>query len=346
MASGESTLIETGSEEAVAPFDYMDNRQDRLPFEMEPITGLGSNLLATWRLIQFFSWILLTVGIQFIFIALRHPAAKWWPRVYHKGCCRLLGIRVAVEGEMHKEPPVLFVCNHTSYLDIVIMGSLFQGSFISKADVADWPLFGFLAKLQRTLFIDRRVRSTADQRDVIADRLKEPTNLVLFPEGTSGDGNRVLPFKSALFATAAVRLPRFLGKKAAQRRAEAKSRAEAKKRAAAESSAAATEGEGAAAAEEEEQPVLVQPVSIAYTHLDGMPLGRALRPFYAWYGDMELAPHLWEVASLGRLTVTVRFHEPVTMDQIGSRKALADHCWRQVSAGVSSLLCGRPQSHD
>ena len=97
---------------------------------------------------------------------------------------------------------MLFVANHISYLDITVLGSLIAGSFVAKTEVARWPLFGWLAKLQRSVFVDRQVRSTAQQRDAIAERLAAGDALILFPEGTSGDGNRVLPFKSALFSVA------------------------------------------------------------------------------------------------------------------------------------------------
>src|ERR1044071_8436357 len=147
----------------------------------------------------------------------------------------MLGLRVRAIGRPTATRPVLFAANHVSYLDITIFGSLIAGSFIAKHEVAKWPLFGWLAKLQRSVFIDRRVRSTADQRDSIAARLAANEALILFPEGTSGDGNRVLPFKSALFSVADD-IP----------------------------------GRAAAGA------VTVQPVSIAYTRLDGIPLGRVL----------------------------------------------------------------------
>src|SRR3546814_8218171 len=102
-------------------------------------------------------------------------------------------------------------------------------------------------------------------------RLEAGDDLVLFPEGTSGDGNRVLAFKSALFSVA-------------ERRPQG-------------------------------EPLTVQPVSIAYTRLDGLPLGRYLRPFFAWYGDMELGHHLWHAIGLGRVTVMVEFHEPVRSEE-------------------------------
>jgi len=74
-------------------------------------------------------------------------------------------------------------------------------------------------------------------------------------------------------------------------------------------------------------------------------MGRSFRPFFAWYGDMELPPHLWQMLGLGIVTAEVIFHEPVTIDRFGSRKALAEHCWRIVSEGLASLLTGRPQRY-
>src|SRR5258708_9723130 len=101
-----------------------------------------------------------------------------------------------------RDRPALFAANHISYLDITVFGSLIAGSFIAKREVARWPLFGWLALLQRSVFIDRQVRSTAQQRDSIAGRLAAGDALILFPAGTSGDGNRILPFQSALFSVA------------------------------------------------------------------------------------------------------------------------------------------------
>ena len=85
----------------------------------------------------------------------------------------------------------------------------------------------------------------------------------------------------------------------------------------------------------------VQPLSIAYLRLDGIPMGRAYRPFFAWYGDMTLGSHLWTMLGLGTVDVSVTFHAPVTLAQFGSRKALAEHCHRVIAAGMSSALAGR-----
>jgi hypothetical protein len=92
------------------------------------------------------------------------------------------------------------------------------------------------------------------------------------------------------------------------------------------------------------QPIAVQPVSIAYTRIDGMPLGRRYRPLLAWYGGMAMAPHLWRVLGLGTVEVVVEFHPVTTYAECGSRKALAQLCYERVAGGVAAALAGRRQS--
>jgi 1-acyl-sn-glycerol-3-phosphate acyltransferase len=263
---------------------------------MGGVERMGSSMLRLWRLAVYLTWTVTLMPVQLLGLALRRPWVATFPRFYHRTCCRLLGLRVRRIGRPANARPVLFAANHISYLDITVLGSLLPASFIAKSEVAGWPLFGWLARLQRSVFVDRRVRSTAQQRDSIAGRLAAKEALILFPEGTSGDGNRVLPFKSALFSVA---------------------------------DHAAT---GA---------VIVQPVSIAYTRLDGMPIGRHLRPLFAWYGAMALAPHLWTAIGLGRVEIVVEFHRPTTLADCGSRKHLARYCEERVAGGLASALSGR-----
>ncbi len=85
----------------------------------------------------------------------------------------------------------------------------------------------------------------------------------------------------------------------------------------------------------------VQPISLSYSSLDGLPMGRNWRSHFAWYGDMELADHIWIALGLGRATVTVVFHPPVSMESLPSRKALADHCFAAVRRGVTLANAGR-----
>ena len=251
------------------------------------------------RLVRAFAYCALTfplMPVQAALLLLKSPLAERLPRCYHRLVCRILGITIERRGATSDARPTLFVANHTSYLDIEILGASIPGSFVSKADVDGWPLFGWLARLQRTVFIDRKRRSIRDQRDALGARLRAGDRLILFPEGTSSDGQRLLPFKSALFG-------------------------------------AVTEAAG--------RDITVQPVSVAYLRLDGMPLGRSYRPLFAWYGDMELVPHLWAMLGLGRLGIRVTFHPAVSAAAFPSRKALAEHCAAVIAAGLSAALTGR-----
>lgn len=262
--------------------------------------SLGSPLRAFGRITLYVAFTLALIPVQAVLILLAgRQAQASFPVWYHRRCCRLLGFRIVRRGKPVLDGPVLFVSNHCSYLDVIILGALIPASFVAKAEVARWPLFGTLAKLQRSVFVDRQSFRAVKQSEEMAARLEAGDSLVLFPEGTSSDGNRVLPFKSSLLSVAEL----------------------------------APGG----------QPLTVQPVSIAYTMLDGLPLGRYLRPFFAWYGDMDLVSHLWQWAGLGRLTVVVRFHEPVTLARFGSRKALSEYCYEVVSQGMAEALAGRRQ---
>ena len=266
------------------------------------LATLKSRWRATRRLAVFLFLTLIVSPTMLTVLALRwRYGFERIPMLHHRLCCKAMGFRLRVIGEMEARRPVLFVSNHTSYLDIPLIGGIVPGCFIAKAEVGQWPFFGFLAKLQRTVFVDRRRSAARKQSAELQERVAGGDNLILFPEGTSNDGNRVLPFKSSLFAVAAM------------------------------------EAEGS---DGQKRPMMVQPVSIAYRALDGMPMGRHLRPYFAWYGDMDLVPHLVEALSLGMVDVEITFQEPVRLDEFESRKALADHCQQAVEAGVAATLSG------
>jgi 1-acyl-sn-glycerol-3-phosphate acyltransferase len=125
--------------------------------------------------------------------------AQLWQRCV----CLLIGIRITVSGSPAEERPLLLLANHTSWLDIPVLASVAPVSFIAKSEVADWPVVGFLAKAQRSVFVDRKRRhATGAHADEVAGRLSRGDIMVLFAEGTSSDGNKVLPFRSALVGAA------------------------------------------------------------------------------------------------------------------------------------------------
>ncbi|MSP52325.1 MAG: 1-acyl-sn-glycerol-3-phosphate acyltransferase, partial [Alphaproteobacteria bacterium] len=219
------------------------------------------------------------------------------PVLYHKGLARILGLDIGIWGDRSGVTPTLYVVNHSSWLDIVVLSCVIPGSFVAKAEVKDWPFFGTLARLQRSVFIDRRPNQVANHRDEIGTRLDAGDNLILFPEGTSSDGNRVLRFKSALFAVA-------------ERTVDGRS-------------------------------LPIQPVTVAYTHLDAIPLGRHLRPLLTWYGDMCLGSHLWRVLRIRRTTVAVVFHPVLAFGTADTRKGIAERSRVAVTTGLSDALSGR-----
>lgn len=269
--------------------------------------GLSSPLLALWRVVLFVTWTLLAIPPCALLLALRLPT-RWLARVYWIVVTWLIGLRVRiVRGRLTRARPLLILANHVSYLDIVALGALFNAGFVAKSEVGTWPGFGAIARLGRTVFVERTRTRAGQGRDDILKRLREGEPLILFPEGTSSDGNRVLPFKSALLAVA-----------------------EPGRR-----------GSGAGTTDTAAERAWVQPVSLAYTRLDGLPVGYGWRPLLAWYGDMDLAPHLWTALGLGTVTVEVIVHDAIDPRDLSSRKVLAKTAERRVAAGVSELLGGR-----
>ncbi|MGI9394826.1 MAG: lysophospholipid acyltransferase family protein [Boseongicola sp.] len=126
----------------------------------------------------------------------------WTPHIVQfvfRNAFRILGMGYNVHGERMDEPGAV-VANHSSWLDIFALNASKRVYFVAKDDVASWPAIGLAARSAGTVFIRRNARDAAAQRKVLEDRLKIGHKLLFFPEGTSTDGLRVLPFKSTLFA--------------------------------------------------------------------------------------------------------------------------------------------------
>jgi lyso-ornithine lipid O-acyltransferase len=141
--------------------------------------------------------------LQAFFLLAWPNMARQLPHLYHKALCRLLGFKTVVHGHLPEGGQCLIVANHVSWIDIVVLSAVAPLSFVAKREVGSWPLFGWLAKLQRSVFVNRERRhSTQQSRSELETRLAAGDRLVLFPEGTSHDGASVLPFKSSFFAAA------------------------------------------------------------------------------------------------------------------------------------------------
>jgi 1-acyl-sn-glycerol-3-phosphate acyltransferase len=239
--------------------------------------------------------------VQWAAIKLNWPLRRRIPVFYHRVMCRLLGVRVRSIGTPIDTRPLLIVANHSSWMDISILTSLTPVVFVAKSEIARWPLFGLLAKLQRSVFVERdRRQKTGEVNAEIARRLAEGDPVLLFGEGTAGDGNRVLAFRSALVGAA----------------------------------------RDALAASEHAREVWIQPVSLAYVSQHGIPFGRHLRPRAAWYGKTSLVPHLKRVAKQGAIDVVVTWGEPIRYGAETDRKALTRQLESSVRGFTIAALRG------
>lgn len=147
--------------------------------------------------------LLILLPFHFIAIYASGRATMKVAQLWQRFVCFLIGIRVTVTGAPADDRPLLLLSNHNSWIDIPVLASVAAVSFVAKKEVAGWPMVGFLAKTQRTVFVDRtRRHATGAQAGEIAGRLSKGDILVLFAEGTSSDGNKVLPFRSALVGAA------------------------------------------------------------------------------------------------------------------------------------------------
>ncbi|QDZ00247.1 1-acyl-sn-glycerol-3-phosphate acyltransferase [Nitratireductor mangrovi] len=242
---------------------------------------------------------LLAAGVQMVALATGFPDRGLMPMLWHRMALRLVGIRLHLSGEPATDRPLLIVANHVSWTDIPVLGALMSLGFVARADMAGWPIFGFLAKLQRSIFVERdRIRTSAAQTRELGERLAEGDVMVLFAEGTTSDGNTLSPFKSTLIGAAQAALAQVQEKK------------------------------GGPAS------VRVQPVTIAYTRLHGMPMGRYHRRHASWIGDADLIPHVGQLIREGGMDVEVHFGEPVEVTRESDRKKVT----RQIEAEIRERL--------
>lgn len=247
--------------------------------------------------------IVLLAPLQIVSIAFGWRLQQYIPHIFHSVLCAVIGIRIREVGARSKTAPLLILSNHASWLDILVIGARTPVVFVAKSEIAKWPLFGWLAKMQRTIFVERERRQTtgATARE-IGDRMVSGDAVVLFAEGTSSDGIRVLPFRSALVGSVHHAL-----------------------------------GESS-----HHDKVTVQPMSLAYVGFGGLPVGRALNDRIAWYGDVDLLPHLIGILTSGAIDVTLTWGEAVAYDMSADRKQIARHAETAVRRMTTTALRAGP----
>jgi len=159
-------------------------------------------LLAVWRAALFIVVTTLLLPLLVLSAPLGSLPRRQIRYLWCRACQRTLGLEVRYRGEPMSACATLFVANHVSYLDIVLLGARFDATFIAKAEVASWPLFGTIGRAAGTFFIRRHWRQALIQRNALAARLRAGESFILFAEGTSTDGLDVLPFKTSLLSVA------------------------------------------------------------------------------------------------------------------------------------------------
>ncbi len=232
--------------------------------------------------------------IQAVLLKLPGRGKARFAQFYWRGIRLIFSVRVTVHGNLAAERPVVFIANHCSWLDIVTLGSVLPGCFVAKGAVAHWPVINLVAKLGRTIFVSRSRATVGREFETLSARLAAGDNIILFPEGTTSDGTRVLPFSSAFLMIA---------------QAPAKP--------------------------------YVQPVTIVYDGLDGLPVRRRDRPGISWYGDMDLAPHVVIVGRRRGFHATIILNEPIAPGSYTNRKALSAALESQLASQAAALRQGR-----
>ena len=243
------------------------------------------------KLLVIFSISLPMIIISILLGKIFQVVRDWLPVMFHRLLIWLFSITIKFEGYYRESPSCnLFISNHLSYLDIPILGSVLPLRFVAKSEVKYWPIIGFLSKLASTVFI-KRVRSESFyQKKEIFKLLSEGKKLLIFPEGTTSDGNRILPFKSSLFSAL------------------------------------------------ENQNFIIQPLIIIYSDLNGMPINRWLRPIIAWYGDMDLLPHLSILKNIKSINAKIIYLKPVNTIKFSTRKELSNFLEQQINKAYSSAV--------
>lgn len=255
---------------------------------------LMANLRMARRLALLLAWTLPCAAIQSVLLRLPGRGKERFARVYWSGVRRILGLRITVLGRLPEVRPVLFAVNHSSWLDIIALGSVLPACFVAKGEVGEWPGFRVIARLGRTVFVSRKRAGVRREGGDMLQRLAEGDNLILFPEGTTSDGCRVRRFESAFFAL--------------------------------------TQGETAP---------YVQPVTLVYDRIEGLPVRRRDRPMLSWYGDMDLLTHFPAIARLGSFHATLVLDAVIPPAAYANRKQLCAALEARIAANAAALRQGR-----
>ncbi len=171
------------------------------PFRFLPIQP-WQWLRVLLRLLLFVVWTLFCVVMVIVTsVVLKNLTGRAFC-LFHRGASFIFGLRIKMVGQPITDQTVMYLFNHVSYFDIMVIGSQVKGFFVAKSEVSSWPVLGHLSKIQQTIFIERNPRKAKLQVVQLGEHLRQGKNLIVFPEGTSTDGTLVAPVKSSLIQSA------------------------------------------------------------------------------------------------------------------------------------------------
>ncbi len=246
---------------------------------------------------------MLIVGIPVQFVITRLGLfSPFLTMLFHKTGCVFLGLRVHTIGEPLHNKPTLLLSNHISWTDIIAIGSVADVTFVAKKGIGRTFFVGFMASLQRTLYVDYERRSdTRRTAREMGKRLASNGAVLLFAEGHRDLGTHVQPFRSALVGAAQ----------------------------------SAMEAGGASE-------VMIQPVTIAYTHLQGLPVSRNERSGISGMNARGFKAVLTNLLTSGVKDVTIAFGTPIPMTPETDRKVIT----RQAETEVRRMLVALNRHED
>jgi 1-acyl-sn-glycerol-3-phosphate acyltransferase len=276
-----------------SPISFSSSDPDSVWGDVLGVRRHGGRVRAVRRMAMIILWTLLALPIQAVLMAIPGRGNILFGRFYWRTVAWLMGLKIQVLGTPARGRSVLYVSNHSSWLDVVVLGATLDGCFVAKQEVGAWPVVGWVARLGRSVFVSRNRTQTKGEAGVIRERLGTGDSVILFPEGTTSDGGRVLPFRSAFLSVA-------------------------------------------------DHARTVQPVSVVFDRLGGLPTCRRDRPLFAWYGDMDIGSHFWRLARRSKARATVVLHHPLDPADYADRKALTAACAEVVTEGCATLRQNRP----
>lgn len=253
-----------------------------------------SSMCSVIKIIVFVLW--LPIVILFYALARCFPKSVGYASIYFVLAImlRIVGIRLKIKGDLFKDDSVIYLANHSSYIDLVIMCSLLPAVCVSKHEVKRWPFFGLIARLGNAIFIVREVRDTRANVTKIVEVLRQSRSILIFPEGTTSDGTKILPFKSSFLKVVE---------------------------------------EGICDTE-----IMVQPITIFYSRMNGRPIALHERGIFAWYGDDTLVAHMWNLFKVKSSVVEVEYHPVIEASKIADRKRVSQMCHKVISDSFSASL--------